>query len=158
VKTNKNQSGTGFGAFRKLLLEAEALFGGVQRRLAAELEIDPTRYNKLRGGEAYTLNVENCLRLAAILKRSPTEVLRAANKTAIAEALEAYYGTPKYEPLPGGHLGRRLADEWARLSAAQRVLVVDVAAGLPTGVDGPPQAASGSVERRNSRRRSVRTA
>jgi len=121
-----------FAPFRALLMEAEALFDGVQRRLAAQLGIDATRYNKLRTGTAYHLNVENCLRLAALLKRTPGEVLRAANKAGVADLLDAYYGVPHYEPWPGGRQAQQLASEWARLTESQRELVLRVMGGLPT--------------------------
>lgn len=139
------QSPAGFRAFQALLLEAEALYGGVQRRLAEALGIDPTRYNKLRGGDAYSLNPENCLKLAALLKRSPTEVLRAANKTALADLLDAYYGTPQLLPLATGRQGQQLTEQWARLSESQRALVLRVMEELPSA---PSQVAGRAPRRR----------
>jgi transcriptional regulator with XRE-family HTH domain len=126
----KTPTAPGFDAFLALLYEAEALFGGVQRRVADALGIDNTRYNKMRSGTAYTLNVENCLRLARLLGRAPTDVLRAAGKAAIADQLDAYYDAPRYTPLPGGHQGRQMAEAWARLSESDRALVLQITDGF----------------------------
>jgi len=146
-------SAPGFDAFLALLSEAEALFGGVQRRVADALDIDNTRYNKMRSGKAYTLNVENCLRLAQLLGRAPTEVLRAAGKTAIADQLDAYYTAPQYAPLPGGYLGRQLVAEWARLNDADRALVLRVMTAFRPAPQASPAAEEPSplTQRRSAR-------
>ena len=153
VERMTGDSGVDLAAFQALLFEAEALMGGVQRRVAEAIGIAATRYNQLRAANGYTLNVGNCLRLAAILKRPPQEVLRAAGKADVADLLDAYFGTPQYVPLPGGHMGRQLVEEWARLNDADRALVLRVMASFRAAPAASPVAAepSPSVQRRSAR-------
>ncbi|HEX8030327.1 MAG TPA: helix-turn-helix transcriptional regulator [Vicinamibacterales bacterium] len=119
-----------FAPFRALLDEGEELFA-TQKEFAEAIGINPTRYSKMARGDAYTLNVRNCLSLAGILKRAPTEVLRAAGKGDIADLLDQLYGVQQYAPLPGGTQGRELAAEWARMSPEQRGIVLTVIRQLP---------------------------
>jgi hypothetical protein len=78
--------------FKRLLDRAEHIKG--QKQLAAEaIGIKPSRYSKLYGGNNYSLSVENCLRLATVIRESPGVVLRAAGKGEVAELIEKLYGT-----------------------------------------------------------------
>lgn len=76
-----------FRAFLDELMQKE----GTAQKLAAAVGMSPTSI--LRAAhEQFTLNVENCLRLAAHSGVDPSKVLILAGKDAIATLLEELYG------------------------------------------------------------------
>src|SRR5262245_4151921 len=77
--------------FRQIVEEAKTKVGGRQT-LAIALNVTPARITRVCRGDDYTLNIENCLRLAAITARHPSEVLIAAGKEEIAKLIESLYG------------------------------------------------------------------
>jgi transcriptional regulator with XRE-family HTH domain len=92
------------------LLEQGARKLGSQAALAEALGIDAARISRLKRGtsEYGRLNVENCLRLAAVLDEWPATVLRAAGHVELAALFERLSG-------PEGN-GRALkTSEWELL-------------------------------------------
>jgi transcriptional regulator with XRE-family HTH domain len=106
------------GDFSKYLRQVEKQFG-TQRALAEAIGITPQRLSRaLAEGDGYTLNTENCLRLAKIANRAPGEVLRAAGKEDIADLLEFLF--PKAgRPTITGHQ-RELLDDWELLNDGEQ--------------------------------------
>lgn len=73
------------------LLEDAVQRLGTQQRVADELGISTSRLGRIRKGE-HSLDALNLLKLARLLRRSPSVVLRAAGKGELAEAIEQFYG------------------------------------------------------------------
>jgi transcriptional regulator with XRE-family HTH domain len=94
----------------KALLEQGARKLGSQAALADALGIDAARISRLkRGASEYgRLNVENCLRLAAILDEWPASVLKAAGHVELAALFEKLSG-------PEGNGGALKTSEWELL-------------------------------------------
>lgn len=110
--------------FLALLAQGERKFEW-DYEFAKALRIDPTRYSKLKKGEAGVLGVERCLRLAAILHRPAGEVLRTAGHTRIADLLDHAYS-------PQATAATTIDDEemaslWRGLESADRDLIRDFA-------------------------------
>jgi transcriptional regulator with XRE-family HTH domain len=77
--------------FQKLLDRALIRYE-TKQALARAIGITPSRYSRLYGGEDYSLNVRNSLRLAKIVGRPASEVLRITGKEEIAALLDELYG------------------------------------------------------------------
>jgi hypothetical protein len=82
-----------FRAFLDALIQKE----GSAQGLARAIGMSPTAV--LRAAhEQFTLNVENCLRLAAYTGEDPSRVLRLAGKDVMAGLIERLYG-PSSTPI-----------------------------------------------------------
>lgn len=83
---------------------------GTANKLAAALGLTAT--SLLRAAhDQFTLNVENCLRLAAVSGELPSRILRLAGKADIADLLESLYGQQSLTPRE-----KQLLSRWSRLS------------------------------------------
>jgi DNA-binding Xre family transcriptional regulator len=71
---------------------------GSQTELAERIGIDDSTVSKIARGVTSNLDWTTLLRLSAVLKMSPSDVLRIAGKGDIAELIEDYYGEPKTVP------------------------------------------------------------
>lgn len=90
-----------------------------RRALAEALGISAPRLSHaLSGNGGYTLNVENCLRLAMVANRPAAEVLRAAGKKEIADLLDHLYPRAGRPAVTGAE--RQLLDHWAALTDEER--------------------------------------
>jgi plasmid maintenance system antidote protein VapI len=81
---------------QKLLLRAVEAAG--QKQAAAKaLGITPSRFSRLFNAApgSYSLNVQNCFRLARLIGEPPQAVLRLVGKADLADAIEEYYGRQK---------------------------------------------------------------
>jgi hypothetical protein len=96
---------------------------GTQTAVAKAIGVTDSRLAKVLkpGGDAGTLNVANCLRLAKLANLSPAHVLRAANKDDIADLIEELYG-----PAPPRKNGPAVAPESRRLLLAWEQLPREV--------------------------------
>lgn len=65
---------------------------GTQTALAKAIGITDSRLAKVLKGESGALSVRNCLRLAKVAHLSPSQILRAAGKSDIADLIEQLYG------------------------------------------------------------------
>ncbi len=64
---------------------------GTAQALADALDMTLSAF--LRGVKQGTLNIENCLRLAALVGENPTKILTLAGKADIAKLIESLYGS-----------------------------------------------------------------
>ena len=102
----------------KILLNR--IVGGYPSRaaLAKALEITPSRLSRALNTGDFPFNIKNCLRLALVTGESPTTILRAANKAAIAELIESLYGQDRTTLLSAAE--RNLLELWNNLTPPQR--------------------------------------
>lgn len=90
-----------------------------RKALAEALGISQPRLSHALGGAGgYTLNVENCLRLAKVANRPAGEVLRAAGKSEIADLLDFLYPRAGRPTMSGAD--RKHLDQWAALTDEER--------------------------------------
>lgn len=87
------------GTIRDLLEKHRHRFK-TQQEYADKLGVDVGHLNRLLNEKVKyaTLNVENCLRFAALCDEDPTEVLAAAQKLDIAQLIESLYGKSDLNP------------------------------------------------------------
>jgi len=71
---------------------------GTQGDAAKMIGISTSRYGRILKGKRESLNVKNCLRLAAAARKDPADVLRAADKSEIAEMVQRAYGRAPMRP------------------------------------------------------------
>jgi hypothetical protein len=140
-----------FQVFRGFLDEAESLYG-LKKTVAERIGIDAAHYTKVYKGEAYALNIENCLQLARLIARRPSDVLRAAGKGDLADLLDATYGETRYEPIPGGAKGAELLRRWAEFDDEQRDALLTVLRGMPKQPTEAPAPAAHKKAARTVRR------
>jgi transcriptional regulator with XRE-family HTH domain len=107
--------------FQKFLRESAARYGRKQD-FAKAIGISPGRFSRLQKGSG-SMEVENCLRLAAVTKRSPAEILRLAGKGSLAEMIEGFYGAQSAYVDPMDDEARQL---WNDLNDRQRASLVTV--------------------------------
>lgn len=77
-----------------ILEEAVALFG-TQEAAGRAIGLSGSRYSRIMAAESpedNSLGVANCLRLALVTKRHPSDVLRSAGKADVADLIEQVYG------------------------------------------------------------------
>jgi hypothetical protein len=117
-------------AFVELVRRALAACDSNQRELGRALDLSPQVVSKAVNGKGYPFGPVNCFKLAAIVGVPGVDVLRAAGKTDLAEAIEAEY--PR-RALPVAH--RLLLEDWDRMSdveqRAARLLIARVAGRRP---------------------------
>lgn len=106
---NGPRCGVPVSDLQKLLLELVARYG-TQTALAKAIGITPSRLTRILKGED-ALNVKNCLQLAKVADLSPSQILRAADKSDIADLIEELYG--KEAPI---RVAGALEDRWPELS------------------------------------------
>jgi transcriptional regulator with XRE-family HTH domain len=104
-------------AFQELLRAASRKFQ-TQREFAKALGISVARLNRALNTADYTLNVQNCLRLAILVNESPSTILRAADKSEIADLIERLYGRSDLTPAQ-----RQLVEKWGRLGPDDQAYV-----------------------------------
>lgn len=137
--------------FLELLERLERRYGSKQA-VAAAIGITPSRYSRVRRGNAYGLNTENCLRLAVIGEWDVDQVLRAAGKADVADMLAILYGR---SPVKHPDLTAKLmVDETAArvrsfldLSEALQQWMLD----RPPQLDDPPALPQGDESKREQR-------
>ena len=117
---------------------------GTRHALGKLLGMSGSRVGRAIDGQ-YTFNIENCLRLADVMRESPTRILRAAGKIEIANLIERLYG--KTTPLLSD-ADQQLLDLWNALPARRRKILYDVLNELTAD----------ERERERARRRERRTA
>jgi hypothetical protein len=89
--------------------------------MADAIGITPQRLSRaMAEGDDFAFNVENCLRLAMVVNRSPGEVLRAADKGEVADLLEHLFPHAGRPVISGEQ--KQLLDDWARLDQEERDL------------------------------------
>lgn len=71
----------------------ETRYGGVQKRLADQVGISDSVFN--RGIKSGSYDVNTLLRIAKETGRSPSEILRLAGKADYADLIETLYGAPR---------------------------------------------------------------
>lgn len=71
----------------------ELRFGGKKQDAAKAIGITPSRYSRVYKGNQYSLNTENCLRLAQLVNEQPGTVLRLAGKLEVANLLDSLYAS-----------------------------------------------------------------
>jgi transcriptional regulator with XRE-family HTH domain len=104
--------------FAAYLLEISKGFPS-RKAFAEAIGVVPPRLSRVMAGEdAYSFNVENCLRLAKVANRPPGEVLRAAGKAEAAELLEFLF--PKAGKPAVTADQKQLLDDWALLNEDER--------------------------------------
>ena len=106
-----------------------------KQAFAEAIGITPSRFSRVLAG-TYTLNVLNCLRLAHAAGRSPSVVLRAAGKSAIADLIEALYGPSATTTSPNE---REILDLWQALTPRAREALRLTMSELPRRTTKPPQ-------------------
>src|SRR5215510_15576692 len=74
---------------------------GTKQALAKAMNVNPTRLSRLEHHGEYSLNIENCLRLAKLTHIPASDVLRAAGKAHIADLIESLYArTDRFHETP----------------------------------------------------------
>lgn len=107
--------------FRRILEAGEARFP-TKQAFAKALGITPSRYSRVKAGDAYSLNVVNCLRLARLSGEPAPAVLRAAGKGDVADLIEELYR-------PGQVLSaaqRAVLELWDRVPPERRATVEEM--------------------------------
>lgn len=100
--------------FRELLEGFVDVFGS-QTALGRAIGVSPSRLSRVIRGE-HSLEVINCLRLAAVTGTSPSVLLRAAGKSDIADLVERLYGRSRpTAPPPLTASQREVLDLWDRI-------------------------------------------
>jgi len=89
-------------AWRRLLPELIAHHGGNKQDLARAIGITPSTLSHLLADGSSAPGVEVCLRLAHATGHSPSKILRAAGREAIADLLEDLYGPAAERRAPFG--------------------------------------------------------
>jgi transcriptional regulator with XRE-family HTH domain len=113
-------------AFRAMIVRAARALGS-QTALAAALGVHPARISRLRrgAGDYQRLNVENCLRLSAILGVPPADVLHAAGHADLAALLETLWNEPRERQAMAVN-ERRLLRLWRDQSPERQAAVLSL--------------------------------
>lgn len=76
------------------LLQRAVDVAGQKQEAAKAIGITPSRFSRLfhAAPGSYTLNAQNCFRLARLIGEPPQTVLRLVGKTDLADAIEEHYG------------------------------------------------------------------
>src|SRR5207237_7297499 len=128
--------------FHKLLMDLGQRYRN-RSAFAAALGISPSRMSKALSGKGDVFDVVGCLRVARASGISPSVVLRAAGRGAIADLIERVYGPPR----------RITAEEDTILTAVQR-LPPDMQRAIVTLIEnGPLSVQEMSTARRERKRR-----
>lgn len=95
-------------SLESLLLIAEQRLAGEKQAVAKAIGVTPSRYSRLRSGEGGGMQAENLFRLARLIDRDPSTVLRAGGRHDLATCIEEAYGgalsttaTPQTDELLG---------------------------------------------------------
>jgi hypothetical protein len=115
--------------FKELLNRVAGMFA-TRKALADALDMDPSRLSRAINAGDFPFNIENCLRLAQVSGEPASDVLRAADKGAIAELIESLYGQ---QTLASNE--RELLQDWKAIPAPKREnlrrVLRDAAAPIP---------------------------
>src|SRR4029453_9799553 len=103
-----------------MIREAAQHFGS-KSALAHAVGINASRLSRLAHHGEYSLNIENCLRLAKVAGLPASDVLRAAGKGDIADLIESLYDDRRGELIEYLSGERRAEDK--NLTADQRAQV-----------------------------------
>jgi len=108
--------------FQALLQRAVAIADGKKAAAAQAIGITPSRFSKILHATpgSYTLNAQNCFRLAALLGEPPQVVLRIVGKDDLADAIEEYYGLSAPRPAPVDVLADPIVRDIAALLQGER--------------------------------------